>query len=569
MDNAIRTDRVEEIGPPRSDGDRHVTTLRQLHKALGPNLIEVLAAPGGVDVPIHDVLLHDQHSSLGSEDAAEKLLLAVGSTADDGTLGSAMRQVAGTGAVGVAGRIGTAPSSHLLRTAEETGLALISVPDHVSWDEFYGLIRATIVVGDSDLEEDDKPISARGVVAGDLFAIAEATAALAGGPVYIDDIKSRVLAFSTGGETDQARRTTILNRRPTDECLRAMRQEGVIDHLLTSDEILRFDFEDPESPQPRRVIAIRGQQRLLGSIWLMGEDDTLSPEADEALRRAAPIAALHLMRQRVHDDIERRMREHSLATMLDGGELPAAALNLLDLPGDEQLVVLAIEATAHAAHSPVSIGPRLIDLLTVQLRAYERPAVATSLDEKIYVLTGSRGAEDRASLRRIAKECRVHAAKVLGVELRSGIGHEVGSASELAVARRSADDCLALASGSEREVLFEEIRSKVLLADVEQMVTGWHGGQSTAVQELIEHDREHRTEYLGTLRSVLDNFGNAAKAAKELHLHVNTVRYRIRRITELTGVDLFDGDARLAIELELRALPVQQALQPARDQPST
>lgn len=524
-------------------------TLRQLHEALGPGIFEVLTAPDGVDVPLRDVRLYDPLEPARDEDGGGTLYLAVGSSPGDGAVPAIMQALVGSGAAGVAGRLGTTLPSELLRLSDETGLAIVSLADSVGWSDFYELVSATVAL--PDLGQEASPVRARDLAAGDLFAIAEATAAIAGGPILIDDIRSRVLAFSAGGDTDHERRFTILNRRPPDDCLAAMRQEGVIDHLLTSDEVLRFDYG--KSSQPRRAIAIRHNRRWLGSIWLMGEEESLSPEADDALRRAAPVAALFLKRQQLHDDIERRMRGQSLRTLLRGGEVPAAALQRLDLPIDEPLVVIAIEATVKGADSPAAVGARLIDLLTMQLRAYKRPAVAATLDDRVYVLTSSRGPRDRTALRAIAGECRIHAAKVLSLDLRAGIGHEVGSPAELAVARRSADDCLALAPAAEPEVLFEDVHGKVLLADIEGLASDWRGGHSAALTVLIEHDELHHTDYLPTLRSAIDNFGNAAKVAEEMHLHVNTVRHRLRRITALTGIDLSDGDARLPIEIELRA----------------
>ena len=525
------------------------TTLRQLHEALGPGIFEVLTAPDGVDVPLRDVRLFDPLEPARDEAEGGTLYLAVGSSPGDGAVPAIMQTLVGSGTVGVAGRLGSTLPSELLRLSDETGMAVISLADDVGWSDFYELVRAAVSL--PDLGEEVTPVRPRDLAAGDLFAVAEATAAIAGGPVMIDDIRSRVLAYSAGGRTDHERRFTILNRRPSEDCLAAMRQDGVIDHLLTSDEVLRFDYG--KSSQPRRAIAIRHNRRWLGSIWLMGEEENLSPEADDALRRAAPVAALFLKRQQLHDDVERRMRGHSLRTMLSGGEVPAAALQRLELPVDEPLVVIAIEATVKGADSPAALGARLIDLLTMQLHAYKRPAVAATLDERVYVLTSSRGPQDRAALKAIARECRLHAAKVLSLDLRAGIGHEVASPGELGVARRSADDCLALAPAAEPEVLFEDIHGRVLLADIESLAANWRGGHSAALTALIEHDEMHHTDYLPTLRSAIDNFGNAAKVAEEMHLHVNTVRHRLRRITALTGIDLADGDARLPIEVELRA----------------
>jgi DNA-binding PucR family transcriptional regulator len=56
-----------------------------------------------------------------------------------------------------------------------------------------------------------------------------------------------------------------------------------------------------------------------------------------------------------------------------------------------------------------------------------------------------------------------------------------------------------------------------------------------------------------TLRAYLDSFGDVAAAAQWLHVHPNTVRYRVRRIEEHLGSTLADPDARLLLSLSLRA----------------
>ncbi|MFD8084790.1 PucR family transcriptional regulator [Kitasatospora sp. NPDC059722] len=66
---------------------------------------------------------------------------------------------------------------------------------------------------------------------------------------------------------------------------------------------------------------------------------------------------------------------------------------------------------------------------------------------------------------------------------------------------------------------------------------------------LAAHDRENGVSLLGTLAVFLDHDGSWARTAEQLHIHVNTVHYRIRRIEELTGRNL----ARLHDRLDLRA----------------
>ncbi|WP_329494289.1 PucR family transcriptional regulator [Kitasatospora herbaricolor] len=72
---------------------------------------------------------------------------------------------------------------------------------------------------------------------------------------------------------------------------------------------------------------------------------------------------------------------------------------------------------------------------------------------------------------------------------------------------------------------------------------------SRLLAPLAAHDGENAVSLLGTLTVFLDHDGSWARTAESLHIHVNTVHYRIRRIEELTGRNL----ARLQDRLDLRA----------------
>ncbi len=55
---------------------------------------------------------------------------------------------------------------------------------------------------------------------------------------------------------------------------------------------------------------------------------------------------------------------------------------------------------------------------------------------------------------------------------------------------------------------------------------------------VLEHDRLHRTDLIRTLTAYLECSGSWSRCARRMHLHVNTLRYRIQRIEALTGRDL-------------------------------
>ncbi|MFE2931753.1 PucR family transcriptional regulator [Streptomyces sp. NPDC059278] len=69
---------------------------------------------------------------------------------------------------------------------------------------------------------------------------------------------------------------------------------------------------------------------------------------------------------------------------------------------------------------------------------------------------------------------------------------------------------------------------------------------------LREYDRRHRAELIPTLETFLDCDGSWTRCAARLHLHVNTLRYRVGRIEQLTGRDLSRLEDKLDFFLALR-----------------
>lgn len=513
-------------------------------------------APAGLEVRVGGVVLQDASEPVDPARAAGRLLIAVGASAD--SLPALVFTAAAAGAPALACRSSQAWSQKALDAAEGEGVALLAVPDHVPWGELYELVRAAIEV--DHLEPRIDTVGAEWRELNDLTALVEAVAAITGGSAGIDDMHSRILAFSGTQENDPMRTASILTRRVPAEFAKELRELGVYDRLLESDDVLHLQFDNLAS---RRAIAIKRGRTALGSLWLIGDDEAISPDADEVLRQAAPIAALQIMREQATTDVERRMRESSVAALLEEGSASRAALKQVGLPREGRLVVVVLEVTDRNASAPAALGTRLVDLLSIHLHGYQRPtataAIAAAAGEaegdRVYVVASSRGPDDVAALRKVVESCIEHARRTLGAELRAGIGHEVDAGADLSLARRSADDCLALEPATGTVTVFDAVHDRALLADVDEFVAGWRGGPSAAFEILAAHDAEHGTAYVETLRALLDTFGNANEVGRRLHLHVNSVRYRIKRIAEITGIDLGDGATRLALELTLRSQP--------------
>lgn len=71
---------------------------------------------------------------------------------------------------------------------------------------------------------------------------------------------------------------------------------------------------------------------------------------------------------------------------------------------------------------------------------------------------------------------------------------------------------------------------------------------------VLEHDSRTSGELVATLTRFLDCSGSWARTAEAMHLHVNTVRYRIERVQQLTGRDLSRLEDRVDVFLALESL---------------
>ena len=74
------------------------------------------------------------------------------------------------------------------------------------------------------------------------------------------------------------------------------------------------------------------------------------------------------------------------------------------------------------------------------------------------------------------------------------------------------------------------------------------------LKRLIDHDRRHDRDYAHLLDVFLRNERNIAKTIREEYLPRNTFNYRLRRIAEISGLDLDDEDVRFQLLIAFRLL---------------
>jgi len=84
-----------------------------------------------------------------------------------------------------------------------------------------------------------------------------------------------------------------------------------------------------------------------------------------------------------------------------------------------------------------------------------------------------------------------------------------------------------------------------------------------AVEKLAEYDEQRGAQLLATLEEFLRRHGSISATSEALYVHPNTLRQRLRRIAELSGLDLRSDDW-LAIEIAVKMVKLQRALGAAK-----
>jgi hypothetical protein len=480
---------------------------------------------------VHDVVLAEPGEAAGQPG---EIVLGVGvpGPADAAAL---LERADAAGADGVVLKAPLTRDAEVVETARRLKPALIELQPDTSWTHVIWLVRGAI-----DRAYAPGPSGGHD----DLFSLADTAAEIAGAPVTVEDARSRVLAYSGRQDTtDPARVSTIVGRRVPPQVIAHLRACGVFRKLARSSEPIIVPA-GPAEMLPRLVIPVRAGGEWLGSIWVVARTP-IPQDRVRRLRDLASVLALHLLRLRAEAGVARRLSaDHLRAALRDGAAVPT--------PSPWRAVVLG-------GGEPGDIRRRLDLWEAITHRfGWHRPLLA-DLDGALFaVLTDPPhpGREPEAGsmpwLRTVLTEVRTH-----DPALYAAAGGLAEAPADLPRSRAEAAELDGLVTSGRLSpglVLLEDVWDAVIVERARKATgidTGLLGGPLPALKT---HDETHGTAFLPTLAAWLDHYGDTKGTAQALDVHPNTLRYRLRRMAEVTPVDVSSPRVRLALRLQLNAL---------------
>jgi len=158
-------------------------------------------------------------------------------------------------------------------------------------------------------------------------------------------------------------------------------------------------------------------------------------------------------------------------------------------------------------------------------------------------------------IRQLAEETRNATTHHIAVPLFCGIGRGQAGVDGLYDALRQAGESLdwgrRLFSSAGGVLTANDVAMYRLLYDLRGSQEAYSFYHAT-LGPLARYDQKHDTELLPSLETYLRYHGNMSQAAKALHIHRNTLIYRLKRIGEISGLDLDEAETRLSLQIALR-----------------
>lgn len=520
-------------------------TLGQVLDTLGPTIGRVLVAPGGLSARVSEHLIVDTRDEIPGV-ARGAILLAVGSRPGAADTFSLVRAAAQARAAAVVVKTHGEDAHELVSVCESGGIALVAADDRVSWRHLDSLLAAAVTTAGA---RDGHMVSAVGL--GDLFALANAIAAAVGGAIAIEDPHQRVMAYSNlpHQPIDEVRQLGILGRQvPYDSSYPAVYRK-----VTAASGAVRISGG---APRDRLAVAVRAGTDVLATIWAVEGDTPFSASSAGALADAARVTAMHLLRQRSHNDVQRQAHGELLRALLLGESVADSLATWLH-PMPDHLAIVAFALPSRRTGPAEIVGTQVADLVTVHSQMLSLQAGCVLLGDTVYALLPVTAGTTLRKLVEWAGTVLARADAALHVRLRAGIGGMVADPARVPSSRHDADQVLrVLARGSDdrRVAAIDDVRAAVALLELEDLFVTRPAMQLDSLRRMLRSDQDKDTRYAPTLRAYLDAFGDVATAAARVHVHVNTFRYRLRRMNELFGIDLSDADERLMLWLQLRVL---------------
>ncbi|MBV8194625.1 MAG: helix-turn-helix domain-containing protein [Candidatus Dormibacteraeota bacterium] len=331
----------------------------------------------------------------------------------------------------------------------------------------------------------------------------------------------------------------------------ALRRWGDTIAMLAADPPVR-EFEGAHS-MSMLASPIPGRQGVGGYIAVVGRSTQFDQLVRMAVSRAASACAIELDRERAVTETRDRLEGEFVESLLSGtftsADVALERAHRLGVDVSQPFCVISIRG----ARSDAAFEATAIRALRSLIAHRSIEGMVSSHAGAVCVILPLAG--DEASTTRTVESIRSESERVSGDATMSlGVGRPHTGVTGVRASFREAEQALAMGRrvlGPGRAVSFADLGLHRLLFAIAQQpeLTDFY---NDTVAALLAYDQRGGGDLMATLDAFFACHGSPTETAQRMHLHRNTVLYRLRRIEEIGGVSLDDASTRLNLHLCLR-----------------
>ncbi|MGY3715513.1 PucR family transcriptional regulator [Sutcliffiella cohnii] len=375
-------------------------------------------------------------------------------------------------------------------------------------------------------------------------------------PVTIEDANHRLLAYNSHeDETDPARISTIIKRRVPEKVINKLWKEGIIPQLMATDDPIRIPEIKEIGLRDRVAVSIRKNNKVLGYIWIVEEKNKLSDKQLLQLKNAASAATtllikLHLQKKKKEEDYQDFFWQLITGHYKSQEEISKKFYQLnISMPERFSVLVFQFEQEIsrqmedHIAYL-ISTSQKITNHFLVVMR-----------NELILIASPHPSYPDEKNFREFITFFIAEMKNRFSVE---GIKGSSGTVyADLERVETSYQEALkVLEMKDEYPEVLEDVYHYHQLGmfryfDAIMKEKRSDSYEHPAIFKLEQYDKVNNTNFLKTLEVFINEDSNMNDASKKLFVHINTLNYRMKRIVEITEIDLKNVNEKMSIYVDL------------------
>ena len=289
---------------------------------------------------------------------------------------------------------------------------------------------------------------------------------------------------------------------------------------------------------PRLTAPVFSGDVLIGYVSMLCQGEKPGADLARALETIADALGLH-MREFYGEHFDQINLRSIFAEKLISGELRAGAdlkkwTSLTNVDLQPRYIMLTFSASGAGHRVLVRHLYARIQLLHLPILMYQTEETVCAL---LYGLTG-------LSVRNV--HLRQLGELLFEYGFACGVSRSFSSIEEIQQYRRQSEVALQIGSQYQPDVHMHMYRDLTLTAITDAIILslGYDNAIHPAISMLQWADENRNTDYLETLKTYVLSGSSSQDTCEKLHIHRNTLNYRLSRIEEMAGLDLKKSDTR-------------------------